>query len=86
MMSIRELLNRIRWDPNFGDGAFEIGYHDRVEDAVLWVPFDEMNIERGNTFSFSVTDAFGSTCSIPFHRVREVKKDGEVIWRRPEAD
>jgi hypothetical protein len=34
MTPIHELLSRIRWDKEFGRGQFEIGYYDRLEDAV----------------------------------------------------
>lgn len=34
MTPIHELLSRIRWDKEFGQGRFEIGYFDRFENAV----------------------------------------------------
>ena len=30
MIPIHELLNHIRWDPEFGRGHFELAYWDRV--------------------------------------------------------
>jgi uncharacterized protein (UPF0248 family) len=39
-----------------------------------------------NKFSFHVFDEDGIAHCIPMHRVREVYKDGELIWKRePEA-
>ena len=29
-------------------------------------------------------EAHGSVHSVPYHRVREVYRDGELIWQRPE--
>ena len=56
MMPVQDLLHRIRWDPQFGKGEFEIGYDDRVAGRVV---------------------------RVPFWRVREVWRDGKLIWRRP---
>src|SRR5229473_995016 len=38
MIPIHELLNRIRWDPEFARGSFELGYYDRAENRVILVP------------------------------------------------
>lgn len=43
MMPIQDLLNRIRWDPDFGRGEFVIGYFDRVENAIIKVPLKALN-------------------------------------------
>ena len=37
MIPIHELLNRIRWDPEFAKGDFELGYHDRTENGIIMV-------------------------------------------------
>ena len=37
MIPIHELLNRIRWDPEFVKGNFQLGYYDRAEDRVILV-------------------------------------------------
>jgi uncharacterized protein (UPF0248 family) len=36
----------------------------------------------GNKFTFHVFDEDGVGHCIPLHRVREVYKDGELIWKR----
>jgi uncharacterized protein (UPF0248 family) len=35
------LLNRIRWDQEFGKGDFEIGYEDHIELKVIRVQFQK---------------------------------------------
>ena len=82
MQPIHELLSRIRWDREFGLSSFEIGYYDRVEENIIRIPFDEIIQESGNTFSFQVIDREGIVHSIPLHRVREVFRDGVLIWQR----
>jgi uncharacterized protein (UPF0248 family) len=82
MQPIHELLNRIHWDPEFGRGRFEIGYYDRLEKKIIRVPFMEVTQMPGNKFSFHVFDEDNIGHAVPMHRVREVYKDGELIWKR----
>ena len=81
METIRELLSRIRWDDEFGKGDFEVGIYDRIEDAVGFQPLDNLHVEKGNHFAFTVC-IDGEVQTIPFHRIREVRKNGQCIWRR----
>jgi len=81
METIRELLNRIRWDDAFGRGTFEVGIYDRVTDRVDFYFLEDLHMEQGNHFSFTIT-VEGEVLTIPFHRIREVRKNGQVIWKR----
>jgi len=82
MIPIRELLNRIRWDAEFGRGDFELGYFDRVENCIIVVPFGQLDFPQDAPQAFQVVNAEGDVHRVPFHRVREVYKDGQRIWRR----
>jgi uncharacterized protein (UPF0248 family) len=82
MIPIHELLNRIRWDREFGQGEFVIGYYDRVEDAIIRMPLREILVRPDDHFSFDIIDQEGEPQSIPLHRIREVYKDGRLIWHR----
>lgn len=82
MIPIHELLNRLRWDTEFARGGFVLGYYDRVADGLIRVPAGRITLTPGEHFSFQVTDADGQVRDIPFHRVREVYKDGALIWHR----
>jgi uncharacterized protein (UPF0248 family) len=82
VIPIQDLLHRILWDPEFGRGEFEIGYEDRLAGRVVRVPFRRVRLERGERFAFEAVEDDGSTHRVPFHRVREVWRDGESIWRR----
>jgi len=85
VIPIQELLNRIRWDPSYGAGRYTIGYYDRVLHRIVTVPLERIEVERGHHFSFSALEADGSVHEVPFHRVREVRRDGELIWQRAAA-
>jgi len=83
-LPIHELLNRIRWDSEFARGDFELGYFDRVAGRVVVVPFREINFPRDDPQTFRLVDAEGRIQRVPLHRVREVYKDGQRIWQRPQ--
>ena len=82
MITVESLLQRIRWDPQFGRGSFTIGYFDRLQRRVITVPLEQIVVEPGNHFSFTAVEPDGSTHGVPFHRVREVRRDGMCIWQR----
>jgi uncharacterized protein (UPF0248 family) len=83
MIPIHALLDRIRWDPAFGRGDFVVGYYDRVRRGIVSVPLARIQFDPGNRFSFTAFDPDGTAHDVPLHRVREVRRDGELIWRRP---
>ena len=83
MTPIHELLNRIRWDKEFGQGRFEIGYVDRRESVVHRVALQEISFPAGERRTFELVDESGQSRRIPLHRVREVCRDGQIIWQRP---
>lgn len=82
MTPLRDLIARIRWDPAFGRGHFEIAYLDRHKTGLVRMPLDRTDMPGGNAFAFEVFDEEGLGRTIPLHRVREVRRDGEVIWSR----
>jgi uncharacterized protein (UPF0248 family) len=82
VITIEALLQRIRWDPEFGRGSFTIGYYDRLRKQIVTVPLQQIHLESGNHFSFTAVEADGTVHEVPFHRVRVVQRDGECIWRR----
>jgi uncharacterized protein (UPF0248 family) len=83
MTPIHELLARIRHDREFGKGRFEIGYFDRREGTIHRVALHGVTFPEGERRVFELADESGQMRRIPFHRVREVWRDGMVIWQRP---
>jgi uncharacterized protein (UPF0248 family) len=86
MTPIHELLNRIRWDPEFARGNFQLGYYDRTENRVIVVSFQVVSFPADSTDTFQITDADGQIHRVPFHRVREVYKNSQRIWHRPHPE
>lgn len=83
MIPIQELLSRIRWDPDFSTGTFQIAYYDRVLDGLVRVPFQSVHFPVDTHYSFELVDDQGAVHTIPLHRIREVYRNGERIWSRP---
>jgi uncharacterized protein (UPF0248 family) len=86
MIPIHELLNRIRWDPEFARGTFELGYYDRIEHRVILVSFKEVSFLTDDPHALRLVDAEGRIHRVPLHRVREVYKEAQLIWQRPNKE
>jgi uncharacterized protein (UPF0248 family) len=84
MIPLQKLLARIRWDPRFARGRFELAYVDHQRPAPVRIALDRIRVRPGNRFSFDCVDEDGNAVSIPFHRVRIVFRDGVPVWKRPE--
>lgn len=82
MQPIDKVLSRIKWDKEFGNAAFEIGYYDRVATLIVRRPLADLLFEPDNKDSFLLMDDLGVYQRIPLHRVREVFRNGELIWQR----
>lgn len=86
MIPIHELLSRIRWDPEFAKGDFELGYYDRTENRIMTVPLTEITFPTESPSTFQLVDPEDQVHRVPFHRVREVYKDGQRIWHRADPN
>ncbi|TQV62851.1 MAG: DUF504 domain-containing protein [Halothiobacillaceae bacterium] len=83
MTPIHELLNRIHWDRAFGAAAFRVGYIDRVAGGLVHARLVEPFLHEGEHFSVVLRDEKGEPHEVPLHRIREVRRDDELIWQRP---
>lgn len=86
MIPLQDLLNRIRWDKEFARGDYNLGYYDRIEDRVVIVPLGQVFFSKGDHFSFGLVNERGELISIPFHRVRQIYKNGQLIWSREKKE
>ncbi len=82
MMPIQDLLHRIRWDREFGQARFELGYYDRVGKTLVRVPLGSIAFPTGEKFFLEITAPSGEIQTIPLHRVHAVWRNGELIWQR----
>jgi len=79
MIPIEELLNKVKWDKKESPEDYVLLYYDRVENTLKEIPLTQVEVEEG----FMKTGIDGKEISIPLHRIKEVKKKGETIWKRP---
>lgn len=86
MTPIHELLNRIKWDDEFGQAEFIIGYHDRFENKLIKVSLKELLFDKEDHFDFELIDDMGETHTIPLHRIRQVYRNGQLIWHRKDGE
>lgn len=82
MMPIQQLLQRIRWDSEFGAGEFVIGYYDRLKQDIVLIPLKAISLRSDDHYDFQFLDDNGEQHSVPLHRIKEVYRSGELIWHR----
>ena len=82
MQPVQDLLNRIRWDQVYADADFEIGYYDRIKDRIIQVPFAALSFPADDHFAFELFDSTGEVHRVPYHRVREIHRNGRCVWNR----
>jgi len=82
MLPIDKLLSRMRWDPAFRAGTFEIGYYDRRRNRILRVAFEDVRLSPGRPRWLELYDHEGMLHRMPLHRVRRVWRDRRLIWER----
>ena len=82
MKPVQDILNRIRWDKNLAEDDFKIGYYDRAEQQIIVVSFKEIIFPFNDHFSFEVIDHEGTLHSVPYHRVKAIYQNGQLIWHR----
>lgn len=77
-MYIGDFLNKIRWDKNLKPEEHVIVYFDRIAEKTFEVPFTSIS-RKGNFFTIKQGKV---ETSIPLHRIRQVKRNGKVVWER----
>lgn len=79
MITIRELLNKIRWDEQEDSSQYEIYYLDRVENILKKIYYEDIVELEGLFMDLLIEDKL---TSVPLHRIKVVKKDDIVVWKR----
>ena len=77
-MNAKEILNKIKWSEKEPEKYF-IFYFDRISKNLVKIKFKDIKKIEGN---FLIVEKQGKEAEIPIHRVREVRKQEKLIWRR----
>ncbi len=80
MIPIKAVLDKIQWDKREDPKDYGLGYKDRFKKDLVMVRLSA--IERDGSF-FRTVDDQGKEVAIPLHRIRQVVKNGVVVWERP---
>ncbi len=79
MITISELINKIKWDERESPADYTLFYLDRVSRKLVEIRYEEIKrVDEG----FIVLEREGEETQIPLHRIRRVEKDGETVWQR----
>jgi uncharacterized protein (UPF0248 family) len=77
MITIKDLINKIKWDKRENPEDYTLTFIDfRKEKEISYAQIKRL---EGN---FMVLDSNGKEVEVPLHRVRKVKKKGNIIWQR----
>jgi hypothetical protein len=79
MITIDALVNKIKWDSREKPSEYSLFYIDRITKRMVEIKYKDIKrIEEG----VLVLNRGGEETEIPLHRIREVRKKGEVVWKR----
>lgn len=74
-MYILDLLNKIKWDAREKPEEYAVIYFDRLYKNKKEIKFKE--IKNFNNLTLELENR-----EIPLHRIREIKKENKIIWKR----
>lgn len=78
MITIKDLLNKIKWDKREKPENYDIFYFDRILKKLIKIPYTKIKRLEG---SFMVLDNIEGT-NIPLHRIKKVTKNDVIVWER----
>ncbi len=81
MLTERQMLHKIKWDERIDQTNIRVGYFDGCAGKIIYVPYTQLLMEKGDNFSFRVYINL-ERHDVPYHRIRQITKGEEVIWER----
>jgi len=79
MISIIDLINKIKWDKKEHPKDYTLAYLDRIQKKLIEIPYTKIKKLEG---TFIIIEQDGEETNIPTHRIKQVKKKGKIIWQR----
>ncbi|MEM4263704.1 MAG: DUF504 domain-containing protein [Candidatus Woesearchaeota archaeon] len=79
MITIKELINKIKWDKKENPDDYTLGYWDNMQKKLIMFPYKAIKEMSEN---FITVEIDSEEKEIPMHAVKIVKKKGEMIWKR----
>jgi uncharacterized protein (UPF0248 family) len=79
MITIKELLDKLKWDPHEKPEQTTLHYWDNLTKKLIPVNHQDIIRLEGNTMIILIN---GKETEIPLHRVRKVTRNKETLWQR----
>jgi len=80
MRPVQDVLNQIKWDKKLKPEEYTVEYIDFGK--LVSIPYTAIKNIEG---LFMIIEKDGNEVNIPLHRIRIIKKNGEIIWQRSSA-
>jgi uncharacterized protein (UPF0248 family) len=79
MITIRNFLNKIKWDKNLNPNDYTLYYLDRISKTLKKLKYSDIIRTEG---TFIIMNIEGKETSIPMHRIRRVEEKRKIVWER----
>lgn len=79
MQTLKELISKIKFDKRENPADYDFFYLDRINHKKVKINFKDILRVEGEMF---VIEKNNFETEIPLHRIRQVTKNGEIIWQR----
>jgi len=79
MITIKELINKIKWDKRENPEDYILAYWDNMTRKLVEFPYKAIKETSKNFITIEID---GEEKEIPLHRMKLVKKKGETVWKR----
>ena len=90
METVRNFLNKIRWDNTYDEDEYSVSYFDRVRKFEIQLPFANiLDINQTHLTTYQCVVCVNNrvikieeeTC-IPFHRIKKIYKCNKIVYSR----
>ena len=79
MIPIKDLLNKIKWDKRELPEEYLVYYLDRISQKLIKINYNDIKKFEDN---FIVIEKNNEETYIPMHRIKEVRKNNVLVWKR----
>ncbi len=79
MRPIKDLLNKIKWDKRENPEDYSLFYFDRISKELIKIDYTDIKSFEDN---FIVVEKNNEESFIPMHRIKEVRKNNIIVWKR----
>lgn len=79
METIKDLLNRIKWDKQLNPDEYVIEYLDHTSVNLKELRYVDILRLEGN---FMIIKQDDKEIEIPMHRIRKIKRNNKLVWER----